>query len=795
MATTIRRRKPPAGGVPLPPGALPAPAGEHELSLLADVGAMIGHAHDAAETLPALARLIADRVHADVCSLYLRQGDRLVLRATHGLDSASVGRVSMKTSEGLTGLAIEQMNPVAVEEAPKHPRFKYFPETKEELYHSFLGVPLVERGRGLGVLAIQTRLPRKWTRAETLMMTTIASQIAGVVRAATLREALDTAPRPKEAAAAPSEPQSLRGTPAVPGIARGRAFLFAPRMDLRHLQPEPVPDPAPELSRLSRAVTRSVEQVRDLHERVGHRLSPQDAQIFHAHLLILQDPEFLRKIEAVIGMRQSASYAVKKVVHDYLDVFEAMTDPYLRERAADIEDIGRRLLENLDERGHAAAAIPEVAVVLSPALDPSLAAYLSTQKAAAVATTRGGASGHGVILARSLGIPTVVGIEDLLDKVHAGDEVILDGTSGMLFVHPSREVVREYDQLARRYSALVHAFDPQHEAPVVLRGGTRIEVTATMGLLSDLEAIHRSGAEGIGLYRTEFLFYAMRHLPTEDEQYDVYRRAVEGMKGRPVTIRTLDVGGDKPLPQVEIPHEDNPALGLRALRFIRRHPELIRTQFAAILRASVHGHVRVLVPMVTGLEEWRWVRGVYEEVFEKLRRKKAGPEKPPPLGAMIEVPSAVVQARALAEEADFLSLGTNDLVQYLLAVDRNNPHVTDLFEPLNPVVLQAVGQVLAAALETETPASICGEMAGNPLAAPLLVGLGARSLCTDANRVPVIKGLLREMDIVSLRRLAEEAKRLASHAEVRDRTLQYLHDLRDKKVNQALDVLLPARTA
>ncbi len=787
MGTTIRKRKRDAEH------PVPAGAGDPELSLLADVSGLIGHAHDAAETLPALARLIADRLRVDVCSLYLRRGDRLVLRATHGLDPASVGKVSMKTSEGLTGLAIEQMNPVAVEEAPGHPRFKYFPETKEELYHSFLGVPLVERGQGLGVLVVQTRRPRRWTRAETLTMTTVASQIAGVVRSATLRESLDAAPRPAPDAAAPAEPRTFRGTPAVPGFARGRAFLFTPRTDLRHLQPEPAEDGAAETARLDQAIARSVDQVRGLHETVGARLSPQDAQIFHAHLLILQDEGFRRKIEAVIGMRQSAAFAVKKVIHDYLEVFEAMTDPYLKERAADLEDIGRRLLENLDGDGHAGgAAIPEGAVVLAATLDPSLAAYLSTQKAAAVATTRGGAGGHGVILARSLGIPTVVGIEGLLDGVAAGDEVILDGVSGMVYARPSREVAEAYDRLARRYHDLVHAFDPD-TSPVVLAGGERVELTAAMGLLSDLEAIRRSAAEGVGLYRTEFLFFAHRHLPTEDEQVEQYRRVLEAAKGLPVTFRTLDVGGDKPLPQIQMPEEENPALGLRALRFIRRHPEILRTQISAILRAAGSGNVRVLIPMVANLEEWRWVRGVYVEIYESLRRQGLGPDAPPPLGAMIEVPSAVVQARALAEEADFLSLGTNDLIQYILAVDRNNPLVGDLFNPLSPVILQAVKQVLDAAREAGKPAAICGEMSGHPLAAPLLVGLGARNLCTDANRIPILRGLLRGLDAGALRNLAEGTIRLASPEAVRDRVLDHLRGLGSDRVNQALDVLLPVR--
>ncbi|MBI3272798.1 MAG: phosphoenolpyruvate--protein phosphotransferase [Planctomycetes bacterium] len=776
------------------PAAPTTASGEIELSLLADLSALIGHAEDAAGTLPSLVDLIADRVRVDVCSLYLREDERLILRATHGLDPASVGRVHMKTSEGLTGLAIEQMKPVAVEEAPAHPRFKYFPETNEELYHSFLGVPLVERGQGLGVLVIQTRRPRRWTRAETLMMATIASQLVGIIRAATLRESLDRAARAPEAPPERGTPQTLRGTPAVPGIARGRAFLFTPRTDLRHLQPEPIKDPSSEMERLARAFDRSIEQVRRLHETIQSRLSPEDAQIFHAHLLFLQDAPFRRKIEAVVGMHQSAGFAIKKVVHGYLAVFEAMTDAFLKERAADIEDVGRRLLENLGEEPLAqGAVIPEGAVVVAPTLDPSLSAYLSTQKAAAVATARGGAGGHGVILARSLGIPTVVGVEGILDRVSPGDEVILDGASGLLFVQPPPEVVREYDRLARRYRSLVHAFDVDVSAPGALADHTRIELTATMGLLSDLDAIHRSGAEGIGLYRTEFLFYALRHLPSEEEQYDFYRRAVDGAKGLSLTIRTLDAGGDKPLPQLQIAREENPALGLRGLRFLREHPELLRTQLTAILRAAAHGPVRVLVPMVTGIEEWRWARAIYREVFDAVRSASGGPAAPPPFGAMVEVPSAIILANDLAREADFLSLGTNDLVQYLLAVDRNNPHVAAQFDPLHPVLLRAIAQVLVAAGRAKTPVSICGEMPGNPLGAPLLVGLGAASLCTDANRVPVLKGLLKELQGPDLRALAREATRLPSAAEVRERVLAYLRGLRNARVDQVLDVLLPAR--
>ncbi len=764
-----------------------------ELSLLADISALIGHAPDATETLPALVRLIADRLGVDVCSLYLVEEELLVLRATHGLDPASVGGVRMRPSEGLTGLTIEQMKAVAVEEAPLHPRFKYFPETKEELFHSFLGVPLVERGQGLGVLVIQTRRARRWTRAETLMMATVASQVVGVVRSATLRERLDTALRTQQPATPARGPETLRGTPAVPGFARGRVFVHAARTDLRHLQPEPAADPEHERARLALAFERSVGQVRELHAQLQRRLAPQDAAVFHAHLMLLQDRSLRGKIDAVIGMRQSAAFAVKKVVHDYLQVFEAMADPYLRERAADLEDLGRRLLENLGEEEAAAATIPEGAIVLTLSLDPSLAAHLSACKAAGVATVRGGASGHGVILARSLGLPTVVGVDDLLDRAAPGDEAILDGTSGSVYLRPAREVAVEYEKLEKRYRELVRVFEHEPARPGALRDGTRIELAATLGLAGDLEGIRRHHAEAVGLYRTEFPFVAQRRMPTEDEQHGMYRRVLEGANGLTVTIRTLDVGGDKPLSYLQHPHEENPALGLRGVRLMRRHPEILRTQLAAILRASAHGPLRILVPMVAGPEDWRWVRGEYRELVDRLRRERKLLGDTPLLGAMVEVPSAVVHARTLAAEADFLSLGTSDLTQYYLAVDRNNRHVADLFDSLDPVVLCAVRDTLAAAAQAGIPASVCGELAGNPLGAPIAVGLGARGLVTDANRIPVLKGLLGRLDLADLGPIAAEACSLQSGVAVRQRMLEHLRGLKDQQVDQALDVLLPGR--
>ncbi len=780
-------------------GAAVARRGAHataevELALLADVGELVSRSRDAEESLRGLVQLIADRVQVDVCSLYLRANHDLVLRATHGLDPAAVGRVRMHTSEGLTGLAVETGAPVAVEDAPGHPRFKYFPETREELFHSFLGVPLIERGEAVGVLVIQTRRPRRWTRAETLMMSAVASQLVGTVVSATLIESLSRAAQPHDPVPAESPFRALSGTPAVPGIARGKAYLFIPRSDLLHLQPEPAADGPAELARLERAIQRSVDQVRGLHEEVAQRLSTEDASMFHAHLLLLQDRSFRRKIEAVIGMRQSARYAVKKVVHDYLEVFAAMEDPYLRERATDLEDVARRLLENLEsEEPPASDLIPEGAVVVAPTLDLSLAAVLQARRAAAVATSRGGAGGHGVILARSLGIPAVVGIENVLDQLVAGDEVILDGAAGTLFVHPTREVIQAYEKQAERYRHLLTVLDPAPGIPAALRDGTRVELSATMGLLSDLEGIHRSGAEGIGLYRTEFPFYAMRRLPGEEEQCSLYRKALEGGRGLPVTLRLLDAGGDKPLPGLEIAAEENPSLGVRGLRLLRRHPDLLRAQLRAALRASRHGALRILVPMVASMDDWRWARRECEECFEALRGEGSAPDAIPPFGAMVETPSAVLLVRGLAAEADFLSIGTSDLIQYVLAVDRNNPHVVEMFDALDPAVLHAVSQVLAAAREAEKPVSICGEMAGHPLAAPLLVGLGARSLCVDANRIPVQKGLLRELELAPLQALAGDCLRMHTSGEVRFATLEALLSLHSDRVDEMLGVLLPPR--
>ncbi|MEK5641218.1 phosphoenolpyruvate--protein phosphotransferase [Paenibacillus rhizosphaerae] len=524
-----------------------------------------------------------------------------------------------------------------------------------------------------------------------------------------------------------------------------------------------------ELSRLGEAKRRCALQLEELAAKAAETLGEDQAGIVTGQRRLLDDPAFYPKMEAwVQEKRVPAEQAVAGIVEQVAGVFEAMSSDYMKERAADIRDIGGRLLNALaakEDRG--LSAITERVILVADDLAPSDTIQLDPERVVGLITRAGGATSHTAILARSLGIAAVVGAGSAIDGIADGDLIAVDGAAGRCIVRPS-EAEAEQSRLRMEEGERERAALARYAArPAVTADGTRVELAANIGTAAEAKAAAAQGAGGVGLFRTEFLFMNAPAMPGEEEQFRAYREAAAAMDGRPVIIRTMDIGGDKALPYLDLPREDNPFLGYRAIRIGLGRQDLLKVQLRAVLRASAFGNVKVMFPMISGLQEWREAKGVLEETKEELRRSGAAFDERIEAGIMVEVPSAAVMAGAFAREVDFFSIGTNDLVQYTLAVDRMNDKVAYLYDYFHPAVLQLIRQVIEASHRAGKWTGMCGGMAGDPLAAPLLLGLGLDEWSMEAGRLGVIKKELSALDREACRSLADSVLTLDTPHAVR----------------------------
>jgi phosphoenolpyruvate-protein phosphotransferase len=537
------------------------------------------------------------------------------------------------------------------------------------------------------------------------------------------------------------------GLAASPGFGRGRAYVLEPRMDLGAIPEKKTRRRQHEIERFRGAVERGIEQINVVKNRMSALISKEESAIFDVYRLILEDPAIIQQIETHIHKDGfTAEYAVRFVFERYLEHVAKIEDNYLRERTTDIKDAAQRLLENLTGVSGRELEIPEDAVLVAEDLSPADLSMLEGDHFKGIVLSTGGVTSHASILAKSFEIPSVVAIDGLREKVRQGDQLIVDGNSGLIYVNPSHEVIREYDRLERDYADLNRELEELKELPAETLDGHRVSLYANVGLLNDVAFAHLHGAQGVGLYRTEIPFLAHRDFPSEEEQYALYKRVVEGMAGKPVTIRTLDVGADKyPSYMRSIGIEPNPFLGWRSIRVSLEVEEIFKTQLRAILRVGDLGRVRMLVPMVSSLEEIAKVKELLAETRDELERDGTPFDRHMELGVMVEVPSAVHLADRFLREVDFLSIGTNDLIQYILAVDRSNRKVANLYEPLHPAVLAALATTIEAGKREGKRVGMCGEMAGDPLCALLLLGMGLEEFSMGALYIPVIKKAIRSI--------------------------------------------------
>jgi phosphotransferase system enzyme I (PtsP) len=684
------------------------------------------------------------------------------LRATKGLAPESVGNVSLAVGEGLVGLVAKSGVPLAVEEAREHPSFKFFPQTGEDRFSSLMAAPLVVRDVTIGVLVVQTVEPRHFGAADVELLQTCGQLLAPVVLNARLLEVVAGAETERgrfldELARAgvhvletrpPREDRNVmvRGTPAATGIAIGPVHVLEDPLDLARVDYTPSADAAAERGALLRAVGEARRELDAVIDEVGENFGPEFASVFNVHVQILEDHGFVQRLERAVEQSADAVEAVRRVVGEYRAMFGRIEDPYFRERGDDVEDVGRRVVAKLIGVHHRNVALAPGSVVITSMILPNHFTMLEMDKVSALVAEHGGATSHGAIFARTLEIPSVTGVEGLMAIARPGETAIVDGTSGRIFLSPDEALLSEYRRAQQRYEIVVEHLDALRERPAETRDGRRVVLSANVGLLADLRLVERHGAEGIGLFRTELLALAHRGAPPEDEQEILYERVARAMEPRVVTIRTLDLGGDKAVPNLGLESEENPQLGLRSVRLTMLHEDLMRAQLRAILRASAVGNVRLLLPMISSLDELRAVKRLLRATQEELDRRGFAYDREMPVGIMIEVPSAALISDALARECDFFSIGTNDLTQYTLAVDRGNEAIAHLFRPLHPAVLALIDKSVRAANRADIPVSVCGEMAGNPLAVPLLVGLGIGELSGTPRGVPVVKEIVRGLD-------------------------------------------------
>ncbi len=723
----------------------------------------VNSAPNLAQALDLIVHRVKQVMHSQVCSIYLldHAAKQNVLMATDGLNPASIGKVRLKLDEGLVGLISERAEPINLNDAPSHPAYKFLPITNEERFNSFLGAPIVHHRKVLGVIVVQEAESRLYSEEELTLLVTIAAQLAGAIAHAdavgeiTGLHNINHKDRP------------LKGLPGAAGVAFGNSVVIYPPADLDAVPNRTTDDVTGELEAFRNAVEATKQELSKLKTRIS-QLPGEDQLLFDAYLLMLKSKTLIEKTEDRIKEGYWASTALRDTVVEHVNLFSSMDDDYLSERAQDIRDLGRRILMHIQSKSRGTHIYHDKTILVSDELTPGALMEVPEGKLVGVVSATGSGSSHVAILARALGIPAVMGIIDLPTTFMDGKSLIVDGYQGNIYIDPSEAIANEFSTIIQEEKELSTELLSLRNLPSETTDGVHVPLLVNSGLLSDISASINSGAEGIGLYRTEFPFMIRDRFPGEDEQTEIYKQILHAFSPRPVVLRTLDIGGDKNLNYFPI-KEDNPFLGWRGIRISLDHPDIFVTQLKAMLRASEGlDNLNILLPMITCVSEVNESLELVQRARNELLENGHISLRMPRIGVMIEVPSAVYQADIIAKRVDFLSVGTNDLVQYLLAVDRNNPNVAELYNCLHPSVIKAVQHVVRSAERHRVPVSICGEMASDPAAVILLIGMGMESLSMSVVSLPKVKWVIRNFSYKQAREILEEVENYELASDIRN---------------------------
>ncbi len=745
------------------------------LDILRRIVQEVNLANDLEQALNIIVQRVKSAIAVDVCSIFLlnEQDKEYVLMATDGLNAEAVGKVRMSDNVGLVSLVGKRAEAINIADAIKNPRYQHFPEASEEAFHGFLGVPIIHHRKVLGVLVIQSSKVQKFSEDDETFLITVAAQLAAAIVHAEASGGIDGLKQNKNEKDYKAKP--INGLPGAPGVAMGIAVVMYPPADIDAIPDRHISDTEKEVKLFDTAVEAVVKDITGLSKRLKDVLPEEDRALFDVYLLMLNSQAISGITRDRIREGNWAPGALRQTIREHEQVFNEMEDSYLRERADDVRDLGRRILMHLQEDSPDKIEFPDNTVLVGEDISASMLAEVPRDKLAGVISVRGSRTSHVAILARAMSISAVMGATDLPVSRIDGRTIIADGYSGQIFISPSKKVTNEFQRLIDEEAALSDELMELRDLPAKTEDGIEISLLVNSGLLSDITPSLQSGAEGIGLYRTEFPFMERQTFPSEEEQRSIYRQVLESFHPRPVTLRTLDVGGDKALPYFPI-EEDNPFLGWRGIRITLDHPEIFLVQVRAMVRASIGlNNLKILLPMISDINELTEALGLIHQVYGELLEE--GEEVVmPEIGVMIEVPSAVYQAGSLARRVDFLSIGTNDLTQYLLAVDRNNARVASLYDSLHPAVIRAILQVVESARVHNKPVSVCGEMAGDPVAALLLLAMGIDSLSMSVSSLSRVKWVIRNITRERARQILSEILVIEDAAGIRNYLNQTFED-------------------
>ncbi|HCA7085693.1 TPA: phosphoenolpyruvate--protein phosphotransferase [Klebsiella pneumoniae] len=716
------------------------------------------------EALDILVTDVCQAMETEVCSVYLADNDRrcYYLMATRGLKKPRGRTVALAFDEGLVGLVGRLAEPINLADAQKHPSFKYIPAVKEDRFRAFLGVPIIQRRQLLGVLVVQQRELRQFDESEESFLVTLATQMAAILSQSQLNALFGQYRQTR-----------IRALPASSGVAIAEGWMDVSLPLMEQVYEASTLDTASERERLTGALEEAANEFRRYSKRYAAGAQKETAAIFDLYSHLLSDARLRRELFAEVDKGAVAEWAVKKIIEKFAEQFAALSDGYLKERAGDLRTLGQRLLFHLDDSIQGPSTWPARIILVADELSATTLAEVPQDRLAGVVVRDGAANSHAAIMVRALGIPTVMGADIQPSLLH-GHTLIVDGYRGELLVDPEPVLLQEYQRLISEENELSRLAEDDLQRASELKSGERVKVMLNAGLSPEHEEKLGSFVDGIGLYRTEIPFMLQSGFPSEEEQVAQYQGMLQMFNSKPVTLRTLDIGADKQLPYMPI-SEENPCLGWRGIRITLDQPEIFLIQVRAMLRANAAtGNLSILLPMVTSLEEVDEARRLIDRASREVEEMIGYAIPRPRLGVMLEVPSMVFMLPQLASRIDFISVGTNDLTQYLLAVDRNNTRVASMYDSLHPAVLRALAMIAHDAERFGIDLRLCGEMAGDPMCVTILIGLGYRHLSMNGRSVARVKYLLRRIDIEEAQELSRRSLDAQMTAEVRHQVAAFM---------------------